>query len=508
MAQRRFTQKTKGLDSFLKTHELQLGILVFVFMLIGYMFFFPSQVLAGQDPPARQCCARVFAAGLELGWAQATARLSFQSDGEIITHLNRAAGHIQAANTFCSALNPAFENHKNIARQLNYLAAKLSQNPDPKTRETIADFIARKSPLYAGALRNQIIASRKVHKDTCTANYFLLGFHLAGAHYIFQVADQPGTLAKFKKQLKKSAQKRVKIALNVLYSLKKVKPVTGRCVQLWREGFIKDRLQKILTHKNLNLNMLTGLTQSCWEDALDAMNSGVAELNIQPCNGQALGLQLVFRPSSARRGLNGSAAILIQPRGGDGPFTLQWQILTPKQKILAQNKGNLSANGLRLNWKSQAPEAGTYTLRARAKDKKGQWTVWKRMFIEVTGTTASKIPTHLSCRQKQNQEKGCCCFKGTHTYLFPAHLVLKIKTRFDTGKKLNCKSKVSFQIRKNNKWKTLKIVNAISSRGNETIAPIDVLIPVNQIIDGFRLKDGCRCCIDSSEIWLQSGKSQ
>ncbi|KIX11040.1 hypothetical protein [Dethiosulfatarculus sandiegensis] len=465
---------------------------------------FSPPALAGQDPPARQCCARVFAAGLELGWAEATARLSFQSDNDIITHLNRAAAHIRAANTFCSALNPAWKGHGNMTRQLNALAQKIAEKPTPETREEIADFIARKSPHYAGALRNQIIASRKVHKDTCTANYFLLGFHLARAHYIFQVAKDPGTPAKLKDKLKQSAQRGIKTALNFLQSLEKVKPVTGHCVELWRKGFIKDRLTQILGNKGLDLSLLTGLTQSYWEDALDAMNSGVAELNIRPCSGRVLGLQVIFRPSSARRGINGSSAILIQPRGGEGPFSLKWQLLTPGQKVLAQKTKKLPKSGIRLTWKTKAPGTGTYTLRARAKDKTGQWTVWKRMFIQVTDSTGLKIPFHLSCRKKQNREKGCCCFKGTHTYLFPSHPITKIKARFDTGKKLNCKSRVVFQIRENNKWRTIKTVNAVSSRGDKTVAPTDVLIPVGKKIDGFRLKDGCRCCIDDSEIWLKS----
>ena len=109
---------------------------------------------------------------------------------------------------------------------------------------------------------------------------------------------------------------------------------------------------------------------------------------------------------------------------------------------------------------------------------------------------------HFSCAAKQNDSKGCCCFKGSHTYQFEPRKVGKLKVRFDTGRKLNCLSQVAIEVRAGGQWKKVHSVNAVSSKGGNEKAPMQVTIPLNQLIDGVRLGDGCRCCIDSSEIWL------
>lgn len=111
--------------------------------------------------------------------------------------------------------------------------------------------------------------------------------------------------------------------------------------------------------------------------------------------------------------------------------------------------------------------------------------------------------SHLSCEQKQNQEGKCCCFTGYHTYRFDKGRVTSVVARFDTGKKYDCRSTVKFDVHADGRWVTLQTFNAVSSRGGDTRAPNDVTVTVNRIIDGFRLGDDCRCCIDSSEIWLQ-----
>ncbi len=110
---------------------------------------------------------------------------------------------------------------------------------------------------------------------------------------------------------------------------------------------------------------------------------------------------------------------------------------------------------------------------------------------------------HLSCKNKDNQEGGCCCFRGAHTYRFKSRYVSSILARFDTGKKLNCRSIVKLQINRGKGWETVRRVRAVSSHGQSTYAPIDVNVSVNGIISGFRISDGCACCIDFSEIFLR-----
>lgn len=111
--------------------------------------------------------------------------------------------------------------------------------------------------------------------------------------------------------------------------------------------------------------------------------------------------------------------------------------------------------------------------------------------------------SYFSCKNKENEEGGCCCFTASHTYMFNKRRVFDIIAIFDTGKKLDCRSTVKYEVHFDGKWEDVGRTQVVSSRGNETYAPNKVSIPINKVIDGFRLGDGCRCCIDFSEIWLQ-----
>jgi hypothetical protein len=113
----------------------------------------------------------------------------------------------------------------------------------------------------------------------------------------------------------------------------------------------------------------------------------------------------------------------------------------------------------------------------------------------------------FSCANKDNEEKGCCCFMGAHTYRFDSRHVTTVLARFDTGKRFNCRSTVNLDVDRGNGWETIKTVQANSSREGSEVAPTDVLVPVNSTIEGFRISDGCVCCIDSSEIRLNGGSS-
>jgi hypothetical protein len=108
----------------------------------------------------------------------------------------------------------------------------------------------------------------------------------------------------------------------------------------------------------------------------------------------------------------------------------------------------------------------------------------------------------LSCKNNDNAEKGCCCFLGSHTYLFSPRNVDYFVATLDTGKKFNCKSKVNLEVKKQNRWVTLKQINAVSSKGNSEKNRIKVRVDVNANIGGVRLSDGCVCCIDYSDIVL------
>ncbi|MGB5983912.1 MAG: hypothetical protein WBG37_01305 [Desulfobacterales bacterium] len=407
---------------------LSLSPLIVLCILI---FITPLNSRAQQDPPAPQCCSRIFAAGLEMGWAQATALYSDVSDNEVIDHLNRAGGHIQGAYRACSAINPAWSGFRHMIDELLGLADRLRNNPIRETRTEISNRLDVLYKGYANTLKHQIVAGERVNTDTCGANYFELGHHLAWAHYTFQVAAQPGLPQKFAKDFRTFGLRRISGAKRTLSEMKQVKPVTGNCVQLWRDGFIDQTLNRMLNVKNLSTSQLVAMSQSCWEDTLEAMTDGIPRLRIDSC-----------AIANGRRGQPGN-------NGGSG----------------LNQPGTTGSGG-----------GGIYDYRNRG--------------------------THFSCKDKQNQEGKCCCFTGSHTYRFPKGRVAEVITLFDTGKKHNCRSTVEFSVHTEGKWVTIATFDAVSSRGNDTYAPNKVSVKVNRVIDGFRLGDGCSCCIDSSEIWL------
>ena len=119
------------------------------------------------------------------------------------------------------------------------------------------------------------------------------------------------------------------------------------------------------------------------------------------------------------------------------------------------------------------------------------------------GQGRNNLVNHLSCKNNDNEENGCCCFKGTHTYRFVSQFVSSLLVRFDTGKKFNCRSEVHIQINNGKKWENIKTLQAVSSSGNSTRAPIDVKISINGNISGVKIFDGCVCCLDFSEIFME-----
>ena len=124
-----------------------------------------------------------------------------------------------------------------------------------------------------------------------------------------------------------------------------------------------------------------------------------------------------------------------------------------------------------------------------------------------TSTASTPVTLHLTCENKDNEERGCGPFYGTHTYLFGSLYVTSVVVRFDTGRKFDCRSAVSLQVYRNGAWQTIETINAVSSSGNSEFAPLEVQVPVNDTIAGFRISDGCVCCIDFSEITIYGSQS-
>lgn len=114
--------------------------------------------------------------------------------------------------------------------------------------------------------------------------------------------------------------------------------------------------------------------------------------------------------------------------------------------------------------------------------------------------TGGQARLDLSCKDNENVEKGCCCFKGAHTYLFAPRRVAFVDAQVDTGRGRGCKSTVRYEAKVGQTWFKLKEVNAVSSIGNKETYRFKVRVPVNRVISGFRIADGCKCCIDYSRI--------
>ncbi len=125
--------------------------------------------------------------------------------------------------------------------------------------------------------------------------------------------------------------------------------------------------------------------------------------------------------------------------------------------------------------------------------------------VVVLATLALLLPTALaardfSCEEGNNQEGGCCCFLGAHTYVFNPTTVSQLGLTFDTGRGLNCQSQVAIQVLADGNWQTVHTVNAVSSSGNNEKHHIRGTLNIDRTISGVRINDGARCYIDYSQI--------
>ncbi len=68
------------------------------------------------------------------------------------------------------------------------------------------------------------------------------------------------------------------------------------------------------------------------------------------------------------------------------------------------------------------------------------------------------------------------CFKGAHTYLFSPRYVNNAMVEFDMGKKFNCHSVVTLEIKHGNHWFVVRKIKANSSKNNSEVNPICVTL--------------------------------
>jgi len=124
----------------------------------------------------------------------------------------------------------------------------------------------------------------------------------------------------------------------------------------------------------------------------------------------------------------------------------------------------------------------------------------------ITGEGPS-VSAHYVCETDVLEGK-CGPYVGSHTYEFSSLYVEEVKALVDTGRGFGCRSTVTFSALTGGSWKVLKKIQANSSSNGNEFPSTEYGVPVNQAIEGFKISDGCACCIDKSEIWLNSVRQQ
>ena len=125
-------------------------------------------------------------------------------------------------------------------------------------------------------------------------------------------------------------------------------------------------------------------------------------------------------------------------------------------------------------------------------------------FALIPALTTEAETFRLSCSEGDTLEKDCCCFFGEHTYTFAPIYVHSAEILFDTGKGYDCKSTVFIEILRNEIWSLAHTVSAVSSSEGSQENRIQAHLPLNGTIEGIRIRDDCVCCIDFSEVLLQT----
>ena len=212
--------------------NFKLSIFFFMF------FFFCTCALAQQDPPRRDCCYHIFAAGSNLGCASALLDHTIErtrleaADLPIIDNIKRAGPHIREANRACSYINPAWNDWRGRTNWLQERADMLRKKPVPGTRRQVARSIAS-TYQWGDALRVQLADGRRFTMDTCGEKYFELGFLFGYAQQALKIADEWLHAGRnYWRSPIRAARSKLHRSLQVLDQYDLVRPITGSCVNI------------------------------------------------------------------------------------------------------------------------------------------------------------------------------------------------------------------------------------------------------------------------------------
>ncbi len=129
---------------------------------------------------------------------------------------------------------------------------------------------------------------------------------------------------------------------------------------------------------------------------------------------------------------------------------------------------------------------------------------------EKTKIDSPTVSSYSVCKTDISEGK-CGPFAGSHTYEFSSTYVKDVKNTYRHGKRFKLQEHRNFFRVDRRVLEPIKEVQAKSSHNGEEFASAEYTVPINKTIEGFKIFDGCACCIDKSEIWLntyQSGPKQ
>ena len=214
-------------------------------VLIGALSAFGSAV-AQQDPPAPDCCLKIFYTGHHLGMAAVLCSEGIIID-EFFDFMENARRFVQAANGSCSRINPAWPDWRQKSNELGQSIDWLRGSDDEQTIQKVAVYLNNARASWSDDLMVQIVNSRPVRASTCDAQYFNLGYDLAQAQGYSLLASSESTADDQRRVQIVLAQQGRDRALADIDALGKTNSVTGGCAAL-------SDLREILIRWQANLS--------------------------------------------------------------------------------------------------------------------------------------------------------------------------------------------------------------------------------------------------------------
>lgn len=204
--------------------KLAAGALIWALLALG-------SAVPQQDPPAPDCCLKIFYTGYHLGMAAVLCSQGFIID-EFFDFMGNVLRFVQASNGSCSRINPAWPDWREKSNELGQYIDWLRRSADDETIRKVAVYLNNARASWGDDLMVQIVDSRPMWASTCEAQYFQLGYDLAQAQGFNLLASSSGMNDTQRNSQIVRAQQARDRALIAADNVVKIQPVTGRCASL------------------------------------------------------------------------------------------------------------------------------------------------------------------------------------------------------------------------------------------------------------------------------------